>query len=151
MTPRQKNLLSRLCAAVLALLGFASCQEIIGNFRDEYGSPTIIYKIIGTVTDEEGHAISNIRVTVSREDTLFTNDKGMYETKIYDGRTTPCLIFEDVDEDAGGGTFLPDTIKDDTVWESPRKWLPKNDSDRPLGTYEYTVDVTLKKQEKIED
>lgn len=151
MTSKQKSLLSRLCAAVLALLGFASCQDIFNNFRDEYGSPTLNYKVIGTVTDDEGNAISNIRVTVSREDTLFTNDKGMYETQIYNSGIRRYLVFEDVDGDAGGGTFLPDTIKDDAVWESLRKWVPKNDGDRPLGAYEYTVDVTLKKQGKIED
>ena len=152
MTSKQKSLLSRLCAAVLALLGFASCQEIIGNFRDEYGSPTMDYKIIGTVSDEEGNAISNIRVTTSDRDTLFSNEKGKYETRIFERRYFfPSLVFEDIDGDANGGTFLSDSVSKQEVWESPRKQLQKGDGNWYKGTYEYTVDVTLKKQEKIED
>ncbi|MBR4778482.1 MAG: radical SAM-associated putative lipoprotein, partial [Bacteroidaceae bacterium] len=49
MTPKHKSLLSRLCAAVLALLGFASCEKF-NDVRLEYGTPSVDFKVKGTVT-----------------------------------------------------------------------------------------------------
>ena len=173
MTPRQKNLLSRLCAAVLALLGFASCEHI-WDVPVEYGTPSVNFKVKGTVTDEAANPLEGIRVIVRTnydnfpnprqsyvdnlgryhqyggDDTLYTDARGRYESQEWEGvaLASQKVYFDDVDGNAHGGMFLSDSVQ---IKNAPNRQYQKGDGYWYNGGYEYTVDVTLKKQEKIED
>lgn len=78
---------SRLCVAVLALLGF-SCSDSNGVGSEcMYGTPTGSFDAKGTVTDEEGSPVENAEVRVTfpnapsgiySVETVKTNSSGEY-------------------------------------------------------------------------
>lgn len=147
-----------LAAAVLGVLGFSSCGEIIEP-AGMYGSPYADFKALGSVKDENGKPIEGIKVKVNRyvyssdesdkelewidKDSTYTDVKGTYsmskrvwppalvETKIF---------FEDIDGPAHGGEFLPAEVIPETTHdkESTGSWNH--------GTIEAKADVVLKKK-----
>ena len=155
MKPVHLTLISRLCMAVLAMLGFGSCENLL---RCEYGTPNSDYKIIGTVTDTEGTPIEGIRVVVPytgydyehgypTSDTLYTDVKGTYATPEHNDMTVAenGMIFEDVDGEKNG-SFLSRTLTHEEVRNATHQQYKKGDGHWYSGGYEYTVDVTLDKQ-----
>lgn len=166
MKTEKKTLLARLCAAVMALLGFASCEEI-GVMRCEYGCPSVDFKVKGTVTDTDEKPLEGIRVIVRQaddnrpyprqsyydeqgslyswggDDTLYTDARGKYESQtfnvfaVYEQK----VYFDDVDGEAGGA-FEPDSV---LLKTAPNKQFKKSDGHWYDGGYEYTVDVKLTK------
>lgn len=168
MTPKHKSLLSRLCAAVLALLGFASCEKF-NDIRCEYGTPSVDFKVKGTVTDADEKPIEGIRVIVrtnfdnlpdSRQsyvddlgryhayggdDTLFTDVKGRYESnELYTvAIASQHVYFDDIDGNAKGGAFQSDSVQLKTA---PNRQYQKANGHWYNGGYEYTVDVQLQKK-----
>lgn len=110
-------------SALLALLGFGSCDKI---GADEYGSPYLEYQVKGQVTDESGKPIEGIRVTIENEtygfsvnhdgvwkysfaDTVYTDADGRFVSReINDGSIYGKIFFEDIDGPANG-SFLPDS------------------------------------------
>ena len=162
MKPEKKTLLARLCAAVLVLLGFASCEKAFNGIfvRVEYGSPSPDFKdfkVKGTVTDEDEKPLEGIRVIVRRdelnrpdlfnEDTIFTDAKGKYQSKEFKKVAfvrEQKVYFDDVDGGANGGAFQSDSMLVKDALEGLYK-----DDDGNWGGYEYTIDVKLKK--KVED
>ena len=61
--------MTRLLSGALVALGFTACDdENNGDYPDdyplEYGSPSVEYRVKGTVTDEAGNPIENIRVII---------------------------------------------------------------------------------------
>lgn len=159
MKPSRLSLLSRFCMVVLTLLGFASCNDPFG-VKYEYGTPTMDYKIKGTVTDEAGKPIKGIRVVVAEADydyehncfvgdTVYTDAKGKYATSEHTGNFVPAssgLFFDDVDSDANGGSFVSASLTEAELRDAPRVQYKKGDKGWYDGGYEYTVDMTLKKQ-----
>lgn len=157
MKPVNPSFLSRLCMALLSLLGFAACEEPMC----EYGCPTIDYKISGTVTNAEGTPIEGIRVIVPEvkydyerncfvSDTVFTDAEGHYSTSEHTGYPTLAergIFFDDVDGDAHGGSFAADSLSCFEVNNTPRKQYKEGDGNWYVGGYEYTVDKKLRKQE----
>ena len=156
MRPSHLSLLSRLCLAVLTLLGFASCEELMC----EYGTPNMDYKISGTVTDKAGTPVEGIRVVIPNvdydydrncmvSDTLFTDSKGHYVSPQHNDidPAREGMLFDDVDGEKNG-SFLSQTLTPDDVWNAPRKQVKKGDGHWYEGGFEYTVDVTLKKQQE---
>ena len=172
MTSKQKSLLSRLCAAVLALLGFASCEKI-NEIRCEYGTPSMDFKVKGTVTDESSNPIEGIRVIVRTDfdnrpdprqsyvddlgryhqyggdDTLYTDARGRYESQEWKtvALASQKVYFDDVDGDAHGGTFLSDSVQ---IRNAPNEQYKKSDGHWYNGGYEYTVDVKLQKKKEVQ-
>ena len=63
MKKRMFRISNALLSGVLTLLGFsaAGCHE---DTFDEYGSPHAKYRVVGTVTDENGQPIEGIQVKV---------------------------------------------------------------------------------------
>ena len=59
---RLSTIISRLCAACLAFLGY-SCNE--KEYLDMYGAPTGDWEIKGKVSDEAGQAVSNVAIKVT--------------------------------------------------------------------------------------
>ena len=172
MTPKHKSLLSRLCAAVLALLGFASCEKFNEKYIDypvEYGTPSVDFKVKGTVTDEASKPLEGIRVIVRTEfdnhpnprqsylddlgryhayggdDTIYTDVKGRYESNELNtvAIASQQVYFDDVDGAAGGGAFKSDSVQ---IKNAPNRQYQKGDGHWYDGGYEYTVDVQLQKK-----
>lgn len=163
MKARNKSLIATLCSAILALLGFASCEKISGTARDEYGCPTMDYKVMGTVSDEAGEPVKGIRVTFRATESIADDGTQRYvkESHLTDGKGRYAigeqrkqytwaeqLIVEDVDGEANGGLFVNDTIDlERALYENLGKQYKKGDG-WYQGGYEVNVDVTLKKEEK---
>jgi len=171
MTSKQKSLLSRFCAAVLALLGFASCEKF-NDIRCEYGTPSVDFKVKGTVTDADEKPIEGIRVIVRTnadnlpdprqsyvddlgryhvyggDDTLYTDVKGRYESHELNSVfiASQKVYFDDVDGGKNGGAFESDSVELKTA---PNRQYQKGDGHWYSGGYEYTVDVQLQKRKDI--
>ncbi|MCR5139662.1 MAG: radical SAM-associated putative lipoprotein [Bacteroidaceae bacterium] len=169
MKPEKKTLLARLCAAVLALLGFASCERI-WDARTEYGVPSVDFKVKGTVTDEASSPLEGIRVIVRREfdnwpspkqsyvddlgryheyggdDTLYTDARGKYESRVLESVSVggQKVYFDDVDSKAHAGVFESDSV---LIKDAPKEAFNQGDGHWYQGGYAYTVDVKLKKKE----
>ena len=173
MKPEKKTLLARLCAAVLVLLGFASCEKAFNGIfvRVEYGSPSPDFKdfkVKGTVTDEDEKPLEGIRVIVRREannqprpnlsyvddygryhldggdDTLYTDVKGKYETPVMNAfAVSEQKVYFDDVDGAEKGAYKSDSV---LVRTAPQKKFKDADGNWYDGAYEYTVDVKLKKK-----
>ncbi len=162
MKPEKKTLLARLCAAVLVLLGFASCEKAFNGIfvPVEYGSPSVDFKVKGTITDENENPLEGIRVIVRKneqnrpspydeEDTIYTDAKGKYQSKEFmrvDFVWEQKAYFDDVDGEAHGGVFQSDSM---LVKDAPKEHYKEGSGNWYSGGYEYTIDVKLKK--KVED
>lgn len=159
MKTKHKSLMATLCGAILSLLGFASCDPF--GMQCEYGTPSLNYKLSGTVTDIEGTPIEGIRVIVPDDqydlerncfigDTVFTDALGHYAIPEREGSFAPAplgILFDDVDGDAHGGSFASDSLTTENVCNAPRKQYKKGDGHWYEGGFEYAIDMTLKKQE----
>ena len=76
MKQKARHFLNLLLGALLSLLGFASCDGILGDLRTRgggkngggmvcmYGSPTVNWHASGRVTDASGKGIEGIRVAI---------------------------------------------------------------------------------------
>ena len=156
MTPKHKSLLSRLCAAVLALLGFASCEKF-NDIRCEYGTPSVDFKVKGTVTDADEKPIEGIRVVIRRPynpyisrsqqdggDTIYTNAEGKYESPIITDMSVQLkkAYYDDADG-AAGGEFASDSVE---IYKAPKTQFKEASGAWYDGGFEYTVDVQLQKR-----
>ncbi|MCR5708999.1 MAG: radical SAM-associated putative lipoprotein [Bacteroidales bacterium] len=119
-------------ALLLSALGLAGCdttQELKDDTEKEmllmYGSPTVHYSVKGKVTDQSGKPIEGISVRVSKrsrtaenvsfyypiEADVTTDSGGNWMRGSAHGPTdTLRITFTDIDGDAGGGQFAPDSV-----------------------------------------
>ena len=166
MNKKKRWNVESLLSGALALLGFAGCSNI-KDAPDLYGTPSVDYKIIGTVTDEQGKPLKDIQVIVknpngwsyyddntSREslppqvipDTLYTDKDGKFTSNNVHAISVSKFTVEiqDIDGEANGGEFL-------------QKQLTKNDFNEKRikkgkgfykGEYEYSKTVQLKRKDK---
>ena len=166
MNKKKRWNVESLLSGALALLGFAGCSNI-KDAPDLYGTPSVDYKIIGTVTDEQGKPLKDIQVIVknpngwsyyddntSREslppqvipDTLYTDKDGKFTSNNVHAISVSKFTVEiqDIDGEANGGEFL-------------QKQLTKNDFNEKRikkgkgfynGEYEYSQTVQLKRKDK---
>ena len=126
-----KGVFKTFAAALLAVLGFASCEKAIDVIDDGgglcmYGQPHADFKAVGTVKDKSGKPIEGIRVAVQQHrhyensesviydqndwydnDTLFTDVNGQYELvrSVFDAPNRVTVVFEDIDGEENGGEF----------------------------------------------
>lgn len=157
MKAKAKRIYSLLCAWILSLLGFSSCDDgfkIGGGGKEpiacEYGCPYTEFTLKGTVTDAKSNPIKGIKVTLKEifEDemyeklTEFTDENGKVE--YHDGyadigafgQPDYVLVFEDVDGTENGGLFSSKTIDVELkMIEEGERWK--------VGTYESTFTVAL--------
>ena len=166
MNKKKRWNVESLLSGALALLGFAGCSNIT-DAPDLYGTPSVDYKVLGTVTDEQGKPLKDIQVIVknpngwsyyddntSREslppqvipDTLYTDKDGKFISNNVHAISVSKFTVEiqDVDGEANGGEFL-------------QKQLTKNDFNEKRikkgkgfykGEYEYSKTVQLKRKDK---
>ena len=162
MDNRIKRIWKQLAAAVLGVLGFASCnkEENIENMMVMYGQPYAAFKALGSVTDQSGKPIEGIRVAVTQHrhfantyyvyydqndwyeyDTLYTDTKGVFllNKDIFDAPTDVTIVFEDIDGDEHGGTFESAEVTPDiTRKEKGKGWYN--------GSYEVEAKVKMRKK-----
>jgi len=123
-----------LLSGALALLGFAGCSN---NEPDDmiflYGTPSVGYRVMGTVTDAEGKPLKDIQVIMDNfriisyldeegknilpkvdtinmkilPDTVYTDEKGEFSglTTIASSLNKLTVEFRDIDGEANGGEF----------------------------------------------
>ncbi len=144
------NFINRILAAILVLLGFSSCGE--GKEpMPEYGTPSVSYRIKGTVTDKDNAPIKGIKVVISDECKYDTDDITVYTDA--DGKFTgphtysfslygQTVTFEDVDGEDNGGRFKSATLGIDDM--TAKK--VEEGGDWYSGDYEVTADVKLEKE-----
>lgn len=122
-----------LLSGALALLGFAGCSDD-SEFPDYpvlYGSPSVGYRVMGTVTDKEGKPLKDIQVIMDNPrvvtyldeegktirskvdtinlrilpDTAYTDEKGRFSglSTIAGSLNKLIVKFRDIDGEANGG------------------------------------------------
>jgi len=157
-----KKIWKQLAAAVLGLLGFASCNKEVNidNMMVMYGQPHADFKAIGAVTDQSGKPIEGIRVAVTQHrhyantthvyydqndwyeyDTLYTDNKGLFELNksVFDAPTDVTIVFEDIDGDEHGGTF-------ETAKATPDITRKEKGSGWYNGAFEVEAKVKMRKK-----
>ena len=142
-------------AAVLGILGFASCEKALdfneeGGFYTMYGQPYASFKAFGTVKDKSGKPVEGIRVAVRLtipsssevKDTVYTDSKGEYllKTQSFNGPSSVRIVFEDIDGAANGGEF-------EKAEATPAvKQTKKGDGSWNKGAFEAKADVKMNKK-----
>ena len=171
MNKKKKWKVESLLSGALALLGFTGC-----NSNSEapclYGTPSVNYQVLGTVTDEQGKPLKDIQVVVADPyttyyyddngkpylngrdsisgdvypDTVYTDKDGKFESHKVKSFSSEKLVvkFQDIDGEANGGEFQEIHLSQD---EFKKKRLKKGDS-WYSGEYEYTKDVQMEQKEK---
>ena len=154
-----KKTVGRLLSGALALLGFAGCNN--GDEPVLYGSPSVDYRVMGTITDTDGKPIQGIRVVVADEDvingkisaeeypwvtsdTTYTDNKGQFSSsKINDISYTRTLIdIQDIDGEANGGVFNEKRLH---INHFEKKQVKKKDG-WYSGEFEFSKDIQLTKR-----
>ena len=166
MVKRINGIWRQLAAAILGLLGFASCSKDFvsgegGDMMVMYGQPHAYFKAIGSVKDEKGKPIEGIRVSITRHnyypnttgvvwqnnnqyeyDVLYTDSKGAYQLNesIFKGPDNVVIVFEDVDGEDHGGNF-------ESVRTTPSvKQTEKGDGMWYGGSFKVESSVKMKKK-----
>lgn len=155
-----------LLSGALALLGFAGCNN--GDEPVLYGSPSVDYRVLGTVTDAQGKPLEGIQVIVNNPDaltyydengiavndnsesgilapdTIYTDSNGTFSSHKVQGISDYKLVveFQDVDGDANGGEFQSERFTKD---ELDKKQLKKGDGWYD-GEFEYSKTVKLERK-----
>lgn len=144
------NIVNRILLAILALLGFSACAEK-EEIWCEYGTPSVSYRVIGTVTDENNAPVKGIKVVISDYPETETDDVTVYtdaDGKFAGSHTysfsldKQTVSFEDVDGEDNGGLFKSATLGLDDM---TKKQLEKG-GHWYRGDYELTANVKLEKE-----
>ncbi len=149
--------------ALLSMLGYSCSSDEIEDMYGtpvEYGVPYSNYEISGIVTDENGTAIKDIKVSTKYVilddkgnvwsdgiDSMQTDGLGKYAFRFSKSMGEPDikLIVEDIDGEANGGAFKSDTL--DIDYDSAKKIKDADPKEHwSAGTYAITQDIKLKKK-----
>lgn len=149
-----------LIGSLLALLGFQSCDPLLGAKMYgpkvvEYGCPEAHFMFIGEASDEAGKPIPGIRIAVlpngdndeiADRDTLYTGENGKVESPLtYTWPDTERIVvkFEDVDGEANGSfeskQLSGKDLSIEQTGEGSGNWYQ--------GEYTITAKAVLKKKE----
>ena len=141
--------------AILSLLGFSGCEEIIWFGREEYGCPHADYKIVGEITGE-GKPIKGIRIAVLQGpysennyfgiDTLYTDSSGKIEkdllTEILD-QDRFSVKMEDIDGPENGSWKTKTLTNENLVFKQTKK----GDGKWYQGAFTVIANAELQKEE----
>ena len=143
-----------LLGSIVTALGFGACEDE----RIEYGSPHATYRVKGTVTNPDGKPVSDIKAKVIIDysqygevvglDSVYTDKQGAFAThefRIGQLGDIHKLVLQDEDDEANGA-FANDTLKLKDYPSKKYAERPKDDH-WSMGSYEITVDATLKPKE----
>ena len=169
MNKKNRWKVSSLLSGALALIGFAGCSN--DDYPDQpslYGTPSVSYRVVGTVTDGDGKPLKDIQVVVENPyanahfddagnpvktknetgeltpDTVYTDKDGKFESHWTGALSDTKMVvgFEDIDGEANGGEFQTKRL---TRNELDSKRLKKGD-DWYAGKYEYSQTIQLKRK-----
>jgi len=142
-----RKTLAKLLLSTFAAFGLLACDTTSGpEPTPEYACPYADYTLTGTVIDADGSkAIEGIEIQLIHygDLTAYSDSTGAWRIE---GRVVcgwrDSLLVTDIDGDANGGIFLPDSLL-----LNPRLIPPNRPHDKwYLGTYEQTgIVVTMKK------
>ena len=158
-----------LLSGALALLGFTGCSDV-NDAPNLYGTPSVDYRVLGTVTDEEGKPLEGIQVVMDNPwivsyldeggkeilpkvdttnmkilpDTVYTDKKGQFSgLKTMAGSLNKLTVeFRDIDGEANGGEFKSERFTKDKF---DKKQLKKGDGFYE-GEYEYSKTVKMERK-----
>lgn len=161
-----------LLSGALALLGFAGCidDNEVPDVPLLYGTPSVGYRVIGTVTDGEGKPLKDIQVimdnprviayldeegkyicpkvdTVNMKflpDTVYTDEKGQFSglNTIAASLSKLTMEFLDIDGEANGGDFNSQQLT-----ENDFEKKPVQDADGwSTGKFELSKTIKLKRK-----
>lgn len=133
---KKKWNIETLLSGILALLGFTGCSDDINTPNEIiclYGSPSVGYRVFGTVTDKEGKPLKDIQVIIENPkiatyldeegksilpkvdtvnmkilpDTVYTDEKGRFSglNTIASSLNKLTVEFRDIDGEANRGHF----------------------------------------------
>ena len=166
MNKKYRWKVSSLLSGALALLGFAGCSNNSESLL--YGTPSVDYRVVGTVTDEQGNPLKDIQVVVENPqaweyfddegkpiksqyetgelapDTLYTDKDGKFESHWTEAFSDSKMVvgFEDIDGEANGGEFqLKRFTRNELEWK-----LLEEGSFFYAGKIEYSKSVKLKRK-----
>jgi len=166
---RKKWNVEALLSGALALLGFTGCSDI-NDAPILYGTPSVDYRVLGTVTDEEGKPLEGIQVVMENPyawyyydengkpieskrnpetgrmtpDTVYTNKDGKFTSYKTTGigDSDLVVILQDIDGEANGGEFFSKRFTRDKL---DKKQLKKGDGFYD-GEYEYSKTIRLERK-----
>ena len=166
---RKKWNVEALLSGALALLGFTGCSDI-NDAPNLYGTPSVDYRVLGTVTDAQGTPLEGIQVVMENPyawcyydesgkpieskrdlesgkmfpDTVYTDKNGKFISYKTAGSSDSKLMvkIQDVDGVANGGEFQSESF---TKNELEEKQLKKG-SGFYAGEYEYSKTVKLQRK-----
>ena len=134
----------------------AKMKRAYTEIPGEYGQPHATYRIVGSVTDEDGNPIPGIEVLASlwsgegemengeQMPKVTTDADGHFllqEEWLWPSHRKASLRFQDVDGEENGGLF------EDTTIEAPLEKISDGDGNWMEGTFGTSVDIQLKKSE----
>lgn len=168
MNKKNRWKVSSLLSGALALLGFAGCSDNEEYPMELYGTPSVDYRVVGTVTDGDGKPLKDIQVVVENPhamvyfddegnpvktrdeigeltpDTIYTDKDGKFESHWTEAFSDTKMVvgFEDIDGDANGGEFQ---LKRFTRNELEKKQLEEGKF-LNAGKIEYSKSVKMKRK-----
>ena len=100
MNKKNRWKVSSLLSGALALIGFAGCSN--DDYPDQpslYGTPSVSYRVVGTVTDGDGKPLKDIQVVVENPyaNAHFDDEGKPIKTKYETGELTPDTVYTDKD------------------------------------------------------
>lgn len=160
MNKKKRWTIGHLLSGALALLGFAGCD----NAEDVpclYGTPSVDFRVLGTVTDQTGNPLKGIQVVVGDEDiingkasptqwnkpdTTYTDSKGEFSSSKIEAIAYQNMMvgIQDIDGEANGGKFGEEK---QLVRLLDKKQVKKGDG-WYTGEFEFSTNVQLKKVDK---
>ena len=168
MNKKNRWKVSGLLSGALALLGFAGCSDNEEYPMELYGTPSVSYRVVGTVTDGDGKPLKDIQVVVENPyanahfddegkpiktkyetgeltpDTVYTDKDGKFESHWTGALSDTKMVvgFEDIDGEANGGEFqLKRFTRNELEWK-----LLEEGSFFYAGKIEYSKSVKLKRK-----
>ena len=159
MKARIRHIYEIIAGAILSFLGFGGCDNIIIGPK-EYGMPHATFAIKGTVkADDTGNPVEGIKVKFRQHldemedengkpfyrEIEFSSDKdGKAETSYSEWPDVGDveITFEDVDGEANGGFFAPDTLRGNDI---KIEFKEDKKSNWHRGTYNISFEEKLKK------
>lgn len=145
MTKRLYKTFNYLLSAILGMLGFQSCDEVIpgGGMECMYGTPSAHFVVGGMVVDEDNKPVADENILIRPagmnygvRKQLTTDADGNYQ---WDETGFPMNKLKVV-------AFDPDSIYENDSTEITLKQTEKGDGDWYHGKYEGKADFKLKKR-----